>query len=89
VGVVDRRGSRARVELQAEPERARFEVGATRPSGPWSAAEQVDVKVQGTIEVSDGKGDERFVVSRLTRLGLDGDLAWKTRYRGVDVRAPY
>jgi P-aminobenzoate N-oxygenase AurF len=25
---------------------------------------------------------ERFVVPRLTRLGLDGDLAWKTRYRG-------
>jgi hypothetical protein len=24
---------------------------------------------------------ERFVVPRLTRLGLDGDLAWKTRYR--------
>jgi hypothetical protein len=25
---------------------------------------------------------ERFVVPRLTRLGLDGDLAWATRYRG-------
>jgi hypothetical protein len=25
---------------------------------------------------------ERFVVPRLTRLGLDGDLAWKNRYRG-------
>lgn len=25
---------------------------------------------------------ERFVVPRLTRLGLDGDVAWKTRYRG-------
>jgi hypothetical protein len=24
---------------------------------------------------------ERFVVPRLTRLGLDGDLAWQTRYR--------
>lgn len=25
---------------------------------------------------------ERFVVPRLTRLGLDGNLAWKNRYRG-------
>jgi hypothetical protein len=25
---------------------------------------------------------ERFVVPRITRLGLDGDLAWKNRYRG-------
>jgi hypothetical protein len=25
---------------------------------------------------------ERFVVPRLTQLGLDGDLAWKNRYRG-------
>jgi hypothetical protein len=25
---------------------------------------------------------ERFVVPRLTRLGLDGDLAWQSRYRG-------
>jgi hypothetical protein len=25
---------------------------------------------------------ERFVLPRLTRLGLDGDLAWKTRYQG-------
>jgi hypothetical protein len=25
---------------------------------------------------------ERFIVPRLTRLGLDGDVAWKTRYRG-------
>jgi len=30
---------------------------------------------------------ERFVVPRLTRLGLDGDLAWKTRYRSGQVRS--
>ncbi len=31
---------------------------------------------------------ERFVVPRLTRLGLDGDLAWRNRYRGGEGSGP-
>jgi hypothetical protein len=31
---------------------------------------------------------ERFVVPRLTRLGLDGALAWKYRYREADDGVP-